>query len=45
MCQAIFTMKIAEKYGIMVIVNKTVFLCCSKLNILYIVHKMQFGFL
>jgi len=45
MCQAIFTMKIAKKYGIMVNVNKTVFLCCPKLNNLLEVHKTRFGFL
>ena len=45
MCQAIFTMKIAKKYGIMVDVNKKVVLCPSKLSDLYNVHNAAYGFL
>ena len=44
-CQAIFTMKIAKKYAIMVIVNNSVFLCSRFLSILYMLHKNSFVFL
>ena len=45
MCQAIFTMKNGRKYAIMCNVNKTVFMLCGKLNILYKMHKTSFVFL
>ena len=39
MCQAIFTMKIAKKYDIMVIVNKIKLLFRVFLSVLYSMHK------
>jgi len=45
MCQAIFAMKFAKKYGIMVDVNKKVWLCCANLSDLYNMHKNTIGFL
>ena len=39
MCQAIFTMKFAKKYGIMVNVNKKALLCPLEVGQLYNVHR------